>query len=150
MKAADWDILKDHITYGKNVSVIDIGCGDGDLAKEFLNKRNGTILGIERDEERFNICSSIKNERFKVVKAIDEINDNFDYGFYFGLYFAPQYEIDFLQWLSKDCSVLFTHSAKMKFENYNYLYGLKLREIYKNVEEIGFDSIGKRTVFKCC
>ena len=147
MRSFEWDILNEHIENGK--SCVDIGCGDGDLAMEFLRNRRGTILGVERDEEFFNICSSIKNERFKVVKSIDGIENNFDYGFYFGLYFAPQYEIDFLPWLSKHCSVLFTHSAKMKFENYSYLYGLKLREIYKNVEEIGLDARGGRTVFKC-
>lgn len=149
MREFDWDILRDHIENGK--SIIDVGCGYGYIAKEFLKSKTGKILGVDRIEECFNECSLIDPARFRVVKSIDGIEEKFDYCFYFGLQFAPQYEFDFLPWISTHCSILFTHTSKPNNrEGYNEEYGEILRKIYKNVEIIGYDELGGRSVYKCC
>jgi SAM-dependent methyltransferase len=147
MKGVDWATLKDHIENGK--SVIDVGCGDGDLAREYLERRNGTILGVEISPEAFNSASSINPKRFKVLKSIDGIDEVFDYGFYFGLHFMDG--IDFLPWLSKHCKTLFTHSARVKDEpEFNENYRIHLKSIFKSVVPIGIETLGQRMVFKCC
>lgn len=43
----DWNLIESLIDY--NSSILDIGCGEGDLIKKLLNNKNADIRGIEID-----------------------------------------------------------------------------------------------------
>ncbi|MDO8186487.1 methionine biosynthesis protein MetW [Conexibacter sp. JD483] len=51
---ADLDVVAALV--GRDVRVVDLGCGDGALLKQLIARQGCEGLGVERDDERFHAC----------------------------------------------------------------------------------------------
>lgn len=51
---ADLDVVAALV--GRDVSVVDLGCGDGALLEQLIARQGCAGLGVERDDERFHAC----------------------------------------------------------------------------------------------
>ncbi len=51
---ADLDVVAALV--GRDVRVVDLGCGDGALLQQLIERQGCNGLGVERDDERFHAC----------------------------------------------------------------------------------------------
>lgn len=73
----DYKIIIDIIP--ENAKVLDLGCGDGELLRLLIDKRNVKGVGIENDEKMIYKCvtKGVTVEHFDIDEGLPDFPDNF-------------------------------------------------------------------------
>lgn len=76
-------IMKEMLPNVKNKSILDLGCGAGDMDKYFINEGAKRVLATDISENMINVANAVNNHEnieYKVLKMedISSINEKFD------------------------------------------------------------------------